>query len=86
MVDKVEPLMFDLCYRAEAYDFTEAGGYLRRPDRDATLEVPPKGFKTLRAHHGAVSKHADYLNDIQRRAGHMDYFFFPEMAEEAGAR
>lgn len=76
----LKPLMFELNYRREAY--RRVGNTLVRDEaKDADLPKRPPQFSPVRGTHEYVAKHADELNNVQRRSGFLHYFFFPEVAD-----
>ena len=74
-----KPLVFDLCYRREAY-IKERGKLVRHEAGDARLPEVPAQFSKQRGSYNEVSATATRLNDAQMRSGFLSYLFFPEVA------
>lgn len=72
-----KPLMFELCYRREAYR-VERGHYIRTPEKDKDLPDRPVGFRPLTGSFTDVANRADQLNDLQTRSGFLFYFYWAE--------
>ncbi len=86
MAERVEPLMFDLCYRKQVRN-RMGGVWVTEENEDELKKVPdvPPGFAPLRGFHGEVARKANELNNAQERSGFTRYFFFPEVAPMAKA-
>jgi hypothetical protein len=75
----VQPLVFELAYRAEAYNLV-GGKLVRAEDEDSKLADVPTGFHPMRGNHRVITEKATYLNKVQERSGFLHYFYFPQIA------
>lgn len=72
------PGLYELQYRRECYTKVR-DKFERISDRDETIPARPGAYRVLRGSYTTVSKEAQRLNELQYRAGFLDYLYWPEL-------
>lgn len=80
-----KPLMFELCYRREAYRI-ERGHYIRTSEKDKDLPDRPAGFRPFTGLFPEVARRADELNSLQVNAEFMFYSTSPSRSPRTPTR